>query len=124
MEPIEAEKEKVKSFDKCPACGSTNRFFAGIVKRMKEQGLIADPKWDFCYDQRTGPVANEQMLKTLPTGAKIPSYFFTTDICSDCGCVHVTKLAEGTAQKQPQIILPSSIPMNRAQRRRIELGRN
>ncbi len=117
METVEPEKNKVKTFEKCPACGSTNQFFADIVKHMKEEGLVKD-EWDFCYDQRTGPVANEQMLKTLPAGTKVPSYFFKTDICSDCGCIYVTKLIEGIAEKRPQIILPTNIPMNRAQRRR------
>jgi len=135
MEPNEPEKAKVKTFDKCPLCSlkewiikhfgldetipEGKGFFADIVKRMKENGL-AKEGWDFCYDQRTGPVANEQMLKTLPTGAQVPSYFFKTDICSDCGCIYVTKLEEGTAQKKPQIVLPTNIPANRAERRRME----
>ena len=121
MEPIEPEKEKVKTFEKCPACGSEHQFFGDIVRHMKESGLVKDD-WNFCYDYRTGPVANEQMLKTLPTGAKLPSYFFSTDICADCGCIYVTKLEEGTAEKRPQIVLPTSISTNRAERRR--MGRN
>ncbi len=119
MEPTEPEKNKVKTFEKCPACGSTNHFFADIVKRMKESGLAKDT-WSFCYDQRTGLVASEEMLKTLPVGGQMPGYAFKTDICSDCGCIYVTRLEEGMAQKRPNIALPTNIPMNRAQRRRME----
>ncbi len=119
MEQIEPEKQEVKTFDKCPCCGSEHQFFGDIVKRMKEQGLVKDD-WNFCYDQRTGPVASEQMLKVLAQGSKIPSYFFKTDICSDCGCIYATKLIEGVAEKRPQIVLPTNIPMNRADRRRME----
>ncbi len=108
-----------KTFDKCPACGSTKRFFGDIVKKMKEDGLVKTD-WNFCYDQRSGVVASEEMLKVLPAGTKFPSYLLQTDICSDCGCIYVTKLVEGEAEKKPQILMPTNIPMNRAERRRLE----
>jgi len=36
----ESKLSRSEHFNKCPACGSENRFFGNIVKRMKEEGLV------------------------------------------------------------------------------------
>lgn len=109
----DVNKEWSKEFNKCPCCGSENRFFETIVKEMKERG-IAEEKWNFFLDMKIGPVANQQMIDRLPIGSEIPGYNFATDICADCGCIYAVILERKTVKKG---LNPVQFQPNRAQRR-------
>jgi len=101
-----SEKQpEIKRFDKCPACGSKNRYLEGMANQLKVRG-IARKEWTFCKETKTGAVLDEATASKIPIGSKVPAYSFDTDICSECGCIYALKLAWGTATIQPNIAKP------------------
>lgn len=119
------DKEFVKEFTKCPACGSEDRFFESIANELKQRGL-AQKGWNFALDSKQGVVGSKQMMDNLPIGSELPTFQFETDICTDicmeCGNIYATKFIRGQAKrgldrsKQPPIDLIDTSGMN--------LGRN
>ena len=88
-----------KEFDKCPACGANKPFFKGIVDELKQAGRV--PKdWNFWLDMKQGVVFPPNKLPMLPIGALLPGYQFSTDICSECGCIYAVGLARKEAKTQ------------------------
>jgi len=109
--------EQVKKFDKCPMCGSKNRFFEGIVNELKAD-LKVPLNWNFCYDAKQGAVMPDDKLLSLPVGAEVPGYNLVTDICQDCGCIYAVVLEKTVGKRSIRLATPQSpIPQNRGQRR-------
>ena len=108
---MDNNKVWVKAFDKCPACGSTERFFESIVNELKAEGKV-EKDWIFSLDAKAGPVANPQKLALAPSGTEFPAYSFRSDICVNCGLIYVVNLERGTGKKAAPLIMP-----NRAERR-------
>ena len=111
------EHEFEKKFDKCPCCGSEERFFEEMGKELKERGLARE-EWDFHLDIRQGLVVDQQKEASIPIGSEVPKFGLVTDICLECGCVYAPVLVRTNSKKPP----PLAVPPNRAQRRRGERG--
>lgn len=125
----ETTKKFLLIIDKCPACGSKERFFESIAKELKAEGK-APENWNAALDAKRGIVSEPQRFQIAAMGTIFPSYYFETDICMGCGNIYVTKLERGEGKKIPEIIQPL-IQSNRAERRQFEkmggnrlLGRN
>lgn len=106
------EKELVKTFDKCPMCGSAERLCEAMGEEVRAKGLCRK-EWVFHYDIRDGVVTDTKKLEAIKTGDELPTYVIMTDICLNCGCVYAVKIVKGNVRKPPPLIVP-----NRAQRRR------
>jgi len=87
-------------------------FFEGIVKEMKESGMVKGD-WAFSLDSKEGPVADDRLLGSLPIGSEIPGYGFVTDICPECGCIYTRMLRRRVMKKG---LAPVEL-FNREQRR-------
>ena len=109
------DKEFNRVFDKCPCCGSENRFCEQLANELKERGLARE-EWAFTYDDRRGTVVDPTKEPTMPIGTEVPTFLILSDVCMDCGCIYATKLVRGD-RKKPS---PIQLPPNRAQRRRGE----
>jgi len=108
-------KEFVKEFTKCPACGKNEPFFGKITDELKERGIV-DKAFDFRLDAKSGAVMQPQKEASLPIGSEVPGFVFTTDICSNCGCIYVVKLQRTSLKKT---LAPVQLKPNRAERRRM-----
>ena len=109
------EMEFTKKFDKCPACGHSERLFGTIVAGLKERGLT-DPNQDGCWEVISGRMISPEKEAKVNIGETVPGFSFGTDICSNCGCIYAPILQRLTIKKTPpppEIHLP-----NRAERRR------
>lgn len=93
-----------KSFDKCPNCGSPDRFCEQLAQEMKDRGL-ARQEWSLFLTKGTGPVIDRNRAILMPVGVKIPAYIYATDVCMDCGTQYAIFLERGetqiTAQEEP-----------------------
>lgn len=96
-----------RTFDKCPACGSTNRFFERLTKEAKEDKQGKED-WRLFYQMIDRVVVDNRLAKSLPLGSKVQSYIVFTDICDDCGCVYAMEIRTSIAQKTfvPNLALP------------------
>ena len=109
------DKEFNRTFDKCPCCDSTSRFFEELGKELKERKLAGDD-WNYRYESRSGPVFDQTKEPAYPIGTEIPTFGIITDVCMDCGCMYAVDLRRGNVKKPA----PIAAPPNRALRRRIE----
>ena len=108
------EKDFHKEFNKCPCCGSEDRFLEQLGNELKARGLARED-WSFHLDVRQGIVVDPTKQDAIPIGSEVPEYGFKTDICMECGCVYAIDIARGDVKKQ---VAPPPQP-NRAQRRRM-----
>ena len=99
------EEPKVISFGKCPACASENRYCETLGNQEKARGHMRK-ELTFAFQVIEGVCMDKAIEPRLPMGTTLPVYHVTTDICSDCGTIYVTKIAEDVVTKQPQIMLP------------------
>ena len=116
---LPTDKGFSKKFDKCPGCGSKERFYEGILNELKERGLI-DQKVD-CFDfqlQQGFPLSQLKMA-TLPFGSEIPHFKKIVDTCCSCGLEYAVLIQKQVVKKSLDIAPPQMLP-NRAERRRIE----
>ena len=100
-----------KTFDSCPVCQSTNRFFETLADDLKSRGLVR-PNWSHCYDIKEGVIADEATIKSMPIGSELDSYGIKIDICMDCGCVYAIDLRTRKAKvevRPPQLLVPGGI---------------
>ena len=122
----ETGKHSLKTFEKCPACGSEERLIEGIGKELKAKGLI-DLNWNPCMQAIAGVVLKQEDWSALPIGVEVPGYVCETDVCIDCGLIYVVKLERKSVKKPSQILIPGA-PPNRAERRAMgnlnPLGKN
>lgn len=93
------EVNETKTFDKCPVCGSTERFFESLVKEMKEKGTASEG-FTFSYHSAMGVVIDKATMDSLPYETELPAYALETDICMNCGVVYARKLVRLTATKK------------------------
>lgn len=96
------DKDFHETFDKCPCCGSDQRFLEQLAQELKDRGLARED-WHQHYDVRQGVVIDKNRTVMLPIGIKLPGYHITTDICMECGCLYATELRrlEGQTQTAP-----------------------
>lgn len=80
-----------KAFDKCPVCGSAERFLETLSQELKDRGL-ARQEWNMRYDARQGAVYDADRTIMIPIGASLPGYSIETDICMNCGTVYAVSL--------------------------------
>jgi len=99
------KEPKVISFKQCPSCGSTNRYCESLGNQEKASGHMRK-ELTFAFQVIEGICMDKGMDAKLPMGTTLPAYNVTTDICSDCGTIYVTKIIEGQVAKQPNIVLP------------------
>lgn len=98
-----------KTFDKCPGCGSTERFFEGIANELKGRKLIGE-KNILVYDEQKGVCGGDRLIAKIPIGGKVPTFGLQTDICSNCGMVYATRIVEDEAVKSIDRIPPPGKP--------------
>ena len=110
------DKDFHKEFNKCPCCGSEDRFLEQLGNELKERGLARED-WSFHLDVRQGIVVDPTKQDAIPIGSEVPEYGFKTDICMECGCVYAIDLTRKDVKKQ--VAPPQMTPPNRAQRRRM-----
>ena len=113
------DKDFSRQFDKCPCCGSEDRFLEQLGNELKERGLARD-EWNFHMDVKQGVVIDPAKEAAIPIGSEMPSYGFQTDICMDCGCLYAVDITRSDVKKS--IAPPQIIPPNRVQRRRDDRG--
>lgn len=111
------DKDFHREFNKCPCCGSEDRFLEQLGNELKDRGLARE-EWQFHLDIKQGVAVDPTKEAAIPIGSEIPGYGLITDVCMDCGCIYAIDLTRMDAKKSiaPQPI----IPPNRAQRRRDE----
>ena len=99
----ELEPTILKSFDKCPWCGSTERMMGKLGEELKEKGSIrAD--MNVGLKEIGGPIIDPGVTSML-VGGLIPAHFALQDICMGCGreiTVHIERkmVAIGLAPTQ------------------------
>ena len=112
------EKNYTKTFDKCPGCGSTERYFEGIINELKDKNLLDKGVNQFDFQVQQGIPLPQQKIASLPFGSEIPTFNRVWDTCCNCGMVYSTHLAKSTTKKS---LAPASLAIpNRAQRRQME----
>lgn len=111
----QSDKGFVKEFDKCPGCGSEERFFEGIVNELKDRGLLDKTITNFDFQVQQGVTLSQQKIAQLPFGSEVPVFNRRWDICFDCGMEYSTHLEKRVAKKS----LETAPPPNRAERRRM-----
>lgn len=99
------EHEFEKKFDKCPCCGSEERFFEGMGKEMKERGLARE-EWNFHLDVKQGIVVDQQKEASIPIGTEVPQFGYVTNICLECGCVYAPVIVRQNSKKPAPIAAP------------------
>ena len=112
-------KDFVKEFDKCPACGSKERFFEDIVKELKDRGLLDLKIACFDFQLQQGFPLPPQKMAILPFGSEIPHFKRMWDTCCSCGLDYAIHLEKVIVKKSIDLA-PSQTPPNRAERRRME----
>jgi hypothetical protein len=100
----------VRRFDACPNCGSEERLFGSLSKKLREMGYARE-EWNMVYDAKQGPISDPAWEKKVPIGTRIPGFSIKTDICCDCGLVYAVEIGIGHASKKLPIQLPPG--MNR-----------
>lgn len=113
------EKQFVKKFDSCPGCGSTERYFEGVIKELHERGLLDKNITCFDFQLRQGVPLPPQKIALLPFGSELPAFSRIWDTCCECGMVYSIHLEMTVAKKSVNLAQPLP-PMNRAERRQIE----
>ena len=113
------DKDFHRTFTKCPACGSEDRFFEQLGNTLKERGLARE-EWNFHMDVKQGVVVDPTKEAAIPIGSEVPGYGIITDACMDCGCVYAIDLTRNDVKKS--IAPAQQVPPNRAQRRRDTRG--
>ena len=111
------DKEWDKKFDKCPVCGSKDRYYESILKEAQEKGWI-DKKVE-CFDSQLheGIPIPAAKIATLPIGTEIQTFKRIWDVCCSCGIVYTVVLSKG---KVKTTLMPALSMPNRAERRRME----
>ena len=111
----EENNKWAKNFDKCPGCGSTERYYEGIIKHLKDRGLLDQKIMCFDFQQQQGIGLPPEKLAILPIGSEFPAFKRIWDTCCNCGLVYSTHLERTNAKKGISVATP--MPPNRAQRR-------
>lgn len=109
---------KGRVFDKCPGCGSTERYYETILKKLQDRGLIDKAIMCFNFQVQEGIPLPQEKIAVLPFGAEIPIFKTIWDICSNCGMMYAVLLEEGATKKTLDIA--QRPPLNREERRRLE----
>ena len=112
------EAEWIRKFDKCPVCGSAERYFEGILNDLKAKGFLDNKVECFNFQLQAGVGLPPQKIEMLPMGSEFPSFKKIWDSCSQCGVVYDVHQEVSTAKKAlapVQLYAP-----NRADRRRQE----
>jgi len=100
---MENKEPDIKRFDKCPACGSTERFVGDLAKEQDLKnadmyGLNSRPG-----PQGTpgffGPIVDAKTMAGALIGSKFPLFAAPIDACSVCGCVYTIRQEIHTAKK-------------------------
>lgn len=110
-----------KKFDKCPVCGSTERYYEGLLKRMQERGFIDKKITCFDFQQHTGVPLPPEKIATLPFGSSVPQFTTVWDCCLGCGAVYSALIQELEVKKSIEVANSPLLP-NRAERRRVAQG--
>ena len=108
-----------KVFNKCPVCGSTERFFEGIINELHTSGMLDTKVGHFDFQIQQGVAVPPQKLALLPIGAELPAFNRVMDNCSDCGSMYCVRLDKGKVKKSLNLA-PQPVIFNRAERRRME----
>lgn len=109
-----------KVFDKCPGCGSTERFFEGLINKLHDKGLLGTEVQYFDFQLQQGIAVSSQKAALLPIGTEIPSFTRAIDNCADCGLVYCVRLEQGMVRKSINLAPQQPVMLNRADRRRME----
>jgi len=108
--------EWVRKFDKCPVCGSAERYFEGVLNDLKAKGFIEAKTQCFNFQLQAGVGLSPQKIETLPIGAEFPSFKKIWDSCSHCGVVYDIHQEVSLAKKA--LVPPQLYSPNRAEKRR------
>src|SRR4030042_7146338 len=87
MKEVIMEQGFQKQFDRCPNCGSDQRFCEQLGNELKARGL-ARTEWVFSYDVRNGVVMDKAVQDRILAGSSLPGYAIRTDICMECGMLY------------------------------------
>ncbi len=86
-----------KEFDKCPNCGSKERFCEEISKAAVKKGL-SQADWNLYFDKRDGAAFNMKNIVLMPANGIVPAYSIRTDICLDCGTIYARDVSIGAGK--------------------------
>ncbi len=110
----ENAKPWVKEFSKCPGCGSTERYFEGILNELKKRGLLEAKIRCFDFQKQQGLGLPPQKIAILPFGSEIPVFNRIYDTCCNCGMDYSVYLERGSAKKSIEV---ASAPPSRQESR-------
>ncbi len=96
---MESGKYFIQIIDKCPVCGSKERFFEQMGNEMKLKGRLK-PESGVYFEVKAGFVGDKAMLDRLPIGAEITKFRVCLDVCK-CGLVYAVKKERVIVVKQP-----------------------
>lgn len=93
----------IKTSDKCPCCGSTERFAGGVAKEQGMENAETFGLWAF-----SGPVGDKKKLDMAPIGSKCTHITAVIDVCtgirddgSVCGCAYAIRQETVIVTKVP-----------------------
>ena len=97
---------ELKTFDKCPSCGSTNKIAQGIIDDLKKEGKIRS--------QMGGAAMVTMVILMDPAVGTLRVTQLTTmyDICAECGALYCI-LAKTDSVPAPTLQQMPPMPMER-----------
>jgi len=93
----------VQKIDKCPVCGSTERYAESMANEVKDRGLM-DLQFEFYYESVMKVIEQPDKAARIPIGSMQPIMFIHEDIClgwpnKPCGNRYAVKLERGEVMK-------------------------
>ena len=123
---MEDKEPDVKKFDKCPACGSTERQVADLARKEglenpEMYGLNCRPKLQPNGEMGpqivgtrvfTGPMIDDQTMLTAIVGHKFPIFSSPVDACGNCGLIYTIQQQVREGHKlDPQVRMVPGGPL-------------
>lgn len=106
--------ETVEEIDKCPICGSPNRFAGSVAEEQVKRGVFPEDV-KFGLVQPRGKVFDPSRVDKLPIESKVPVIAALFDVClgypdKPCGCVYAVRLLRGESPVIDEVLKPKVKP--------------
>lgn len=107
----QVKMEIIVEVDKCPVCGSPNRFAGKVAEEMVERGVFREDL-KFGLVQPRGRVFDPDRVEKMLPESTVPVISALFDVClgypdTPCGCVYAVRLLRGEAPAQEEVEKPA-----------------